>query len=224
MTAIARTCGAPSSACWTSSASSTRSRASRGASSPPPSTDRPRGRRHGWRNLRAMSQGWKAVALDEVESVPWRGSELMWHPLRAALGARIVGMAAFTADRAGQEVVEGHTETEDGRGHEEVYVVLRGRATFTLDGVALDAPAGTFVVVSDPSVHRRAVAGQPDTAVLALGGPPTFEPSPSEWIERARALAVADRDRARALLAEALAMRPGLRETLASDADLADLL
>ena len=55
-------------------------------------------------------------------------------------------------------VIEGHTETEDGLGHEEVYVVLRGRATFTLDGTAVDAPAGTFVAVLDPSVHRRAVA------------------------------------------------------------------
>ena len=132
-----------------------------------------------------MSQGWKAVELDQVESVPWRGSELVWHPLRAALGARIVGMAAFTADRAGQEVVEGHTETEDGRGHEEVYVVLRGRATFTLDGEELDAPAGTFVLV-EPAVHRRAVAAEPDTAVLALGGAPDFVPGAGEWIDRAR--------------------------------------
>src|SRR6187200_2479531 len=118
-----------------------------------------------------MSQGFKAVALDEVEGVPWRGSELVWHPLRAALGARIVGMAAFTADRAGQEVVEGHTETDDGRGHEEVYVVLRGR--------------GTFVLVQ-PATHRRAVAAEPDTAVLALGGAPDFVPGAGEWIDRAR--------------------------------------
>jgi hypothetical protein len=168
--------------------------------------------------------GWRAVALDSVEAVPWRGTSLMWHPLRAALDTRIVGMGAYTADAVGQEVVEGHTESDDGRGHEEVYVVLRGRATFTLDGEPLDAPAGTFVVVSDPSVHRGAVAAEPGTAVLALGGPPTFEPSPSEWIERARPLVASDPDRARSLLAEALAMRPDLRETLAADADLASLL
>ena len=168
--------------------------------------------------------GWRALALDDVEAVPWRGTSLTWRPLRAALGTRIVGMGAYTAAEVGQEVVEGHTESGDGRGHEEVYVVLRGRATFTLDGASLDAPAGTFVLVSDPSVHRRAVAAEADTAVLALGGPPTFEPSPSEWIEQARALASTDRDRARALLAEALAMRPGLRETLAADPGVADLL
>lgn len=170
------------------------------------------------------SPGWRAVALDSVEAVPWRGTSLRWHPLRAALDTRIVGMGAYTAASAGQDVVEGHTESGEGRGHEEVYVVLRGRATFTLDGAVLDAPAGTFVVVSDPSVHRRAVAAEPDTAVLALGGPPTFEPSASEWIERARPLVASDPDRARSLLAEALAMRPELRETLASDGDLAALL
>jgi hypothetical protein len=168
--------------------------------------------------------GWRALSLDDVEAVPWRGTSLEWRPVRAALGTRIVGMGAYTASAAGQEVVEGHTESDDGRGHEEVYVVLRGRAEFTLDGVSLDAPAGTFVVVSDPSVHRRAVASEPDTAVLALGGPPTFEPSPSEWIERARPLVASDPGRARALLAEALTMRPSLRATLAADADLAPLL
>jgi hypothetical protein len=121
--------------------------------------------------------------LDEVEPRPWPASELAWHPLRGALETRIVGMSAFTAKRAGQEVVEGHRETEGGRGHEEVYVVLRGRASLELDGQELDVPAGTFVLVSDPSVYRRAVAAEPGTAVLALGGPPTFQPSASEWIE-----------------------------------------
>jgi hypothetical protein len=154
-----------------------------------------------------MPPGWKAVALDDVESVPWRGSELMWHPLRAALGARIIGMAAFTADRAGQEVVEGHTETEDGRGHEEVYVVLRGRATFTLDGEELDAPAGTFVLV-EPAVHRRAVAAEAGTAVLALGGAPDFVPGAGEWIDRARPYVRTDPARARAILDELRTARP----------------
>jgi hypothetical protein len=37
---------------------------------------------------------WKAVHLDEVEAVAWLGTELTWRPLRQALGARIVGMAA----------------------------------------------------------------------------------------------------------------------------------
>jgi tetratricopeptide repeat protein len=126
------------------------------------------------------------MALDEIEAVPWRETELVWRPVRGALGTRIVGMGGYTADRAGQLVIGGHTESEEGLGHEEVYVVLRGRATFTLDGEEIDAPAGTFLLVDDPAVFRRAIAAEPGTAVLALGGPPVFTPSDSEWIERAR--------------------------------------
>jgi hypothetical protein len=152
--------------------------------------------------------GWKAVGLDEVEPLPWQATELAWLPLREVLGTRIVGMAVFTADRVGQELIEGHTEDDGGRGHEEVYVVLRGRATFELDGNELDAPAGTFVRVV-PTVHRRAVAAEAGSAVLALGGPPTFAPSASEWIERARPFIRTDPARAAQIVDELREARPG---------------
>jgi len=154
-----------------------------------------------------MSGGWSVVHLDGVEAIPWRGTELVWRPVRTALGTRIVGMSAYTAERVGQEVVEDHIESRDGRGHDEVYVVLRGRATFSLDGEVVDAPAGTFVSVK-PGVRRHAVAAEPDTAVLALGGPSTFEPAGSDWIERARPH-MRDRPvKARAVLEELRAERP----------------
>jgi hypothetical protein len=82
--------------------------------------------------------GWQAVRIDDLEAIPWPGAQTTWRPLRAAIGARIVGIGAYTAERAGQDVVEPHRDA-DGMGHEEVYVVLRGRATFTLDGSELDA-------------------------------------------------------------------------------------
>jgi hypothetical protein len=152
--------------------------------------------------------GWKALALDEVEAVPWRGTELVWRPVRKALGTRIVGMGGYTADRVGQVVIEGHTESEDGLGHEEVYVVLRGRATFTLDDHELEAPAGTMIVVADPGVYRRAIAAEEGTAVLALGGPPVFLPSDSEWIERARPYLRSDPERAIRILEDLRAEKP----------------
>jgi mannose-6-phosphate isomerase-like protein (cupin superfamily) len=155
--------------------------------------------------------GWRALELDEVEGRPWVGTELTWLPLREELGTRIVGMAAFTFGWVGQEVVEGHSEADGERGHEEVYIVLRGSASFTLDGAERDAPAGTFVLVSDPRVYRRAVADEPDTAVLALGGPATFEPSASEWIERARPYVRTDQARARRIIDEVRATAPTLR-------------
>jgi hypothetical protein len=42
-----------------------------------------------------VADGWTFLALDEVEPLPWTGTELEWRPLREALGTRIVGMAAF---------------------------------------------------------------------------------------------------------------------------------
>jgi hypothetical protein len=151
--------------------------------------------------------GWKAVRIDDLEAIPWPGAETTWRPLRQAIGARIVGMGVYTAARAGQDVVEPHRESEGGMGHHEVYVVLRGRAAFTLDGAELDAPAGTVVRV-DPEVHRSAVAVEGGTAVLALGGEPTFAPSSSEWIERARPHIRSDPERARAIVDELRAERP----------------
>ncbi|HEY3766300.1 MAG TPA: tetratricopeptide repeat protein [Gaiellales bacterium] len=87
-------------------------------------------------------------------------------------------------------------------------MVLRGRAAFRLDGEDLDAPAGTFVAVG-PAVRRQAVAAEPDTAVLALGGPATLEPSASDWIERARPHMRDRPEQARAVLDELRRERPG---------------
>jgi mannose-6-phosphate isomerase-like protein (cupin superfamily) len=171
--------------------------------------------------MRPVSEGWTAVNVDDVEAVPWQGTDLVWRPLRHALGTRVSGLAAFTAERAGQTVVEPHRESADGRGHEEVYVVLRGRATFTLDAETLDAPAGTLVRVA-PAVHRAAVAAEPGTAVLALGGDPDFRPSASEWIERARPHLRTDPERARAILDELHVLRPGSPGDLIGQALLAD--
>lgn len=162
--------------------------------------------------------GWTAVHLDALEAVPWAGGRLTWRPVRGQLGLHAFGAGAFTAQAAGEEVVEPHTESGGGRGHEELYLVVRGRATFTLDGEALDAPAGTFVLVRDPTVHRRAVAAEPGTAVLALGGEPTFVPAGEEYIVRVRALVATDPARALALAKDGLAElpdSPGARYALA---------
>ena len=92
-------------------------------------------------------------------TLPVLGGELQWHPLRHTLGIRAFGMNAYTAAKAGDLVVEEHDEGS--LGHEEVYVVLAGRATFTLDGEEFDAPAGTVVHLADPKVKR--VAAPPRT-------------------------------------------------------------
>jgi tetratricopeptide (TPR) repeat protein len=52
-----------------------------------------------------------------------------------------------------------------------MYVVFSGRATFTVGDDEIDAPAGTVVFVPDPEAMRSAVATEPDTTALVVGGP-----------------------------------------------------
>ena len=127
---------------------------------------------------------YEVVQLEELDRIPVGGHGLLWRPVRRRLEISAFGVNAYTADEAGQEVVEHHDETGSGAGkHEELYVVVRGRATFTLDGEKVDAPAGTFVFVRERSVKRGAHADEPGTTVLALGGKPgeVFQVSPWEY-------------------------------------------
>ena len=121
---------------------------------------------------------YNVVKLDELESIPVGERGLQWRPIRIHLGIRAFGTNAYTA-AVGDEVVEEHTEGT--YGHEEMYVVVRGRATFTLDGEQVDAPAGTLVHLPDPGVRRTAVAREPDTLVLAVGAKPDEIFQPSAW-------------------------------------------
>lgn len=157
-----------------------------------------------------MSEGpFETVRLSEIERVPITDT-LRWTPVRRRLGIRAFGINAYTADNAGDEVVEDHNELGGGAGHhEEVYFVVSGHAVFTVAGEEIDAPAGTFVFVRDPAVQRHAVARSAETTVLAVGasrGEP-FEPSPWEYYFGAIPLA-----RAGDYAGAAAAVREGLTE------------
>jgi hypothetical protein len=121
---------------------------------------------------------YNVVHADELESIPVGDRGLQWRPIRSRLGIRAFGTNAYTAD-VGKEIVEEHTEGT--YQHEEMYVVVRGHATFTLDGEEVDAPEGTIVHLPDPSVRRAAVAREPGTTVLAVGAKPGEAFQPSGW-------------------------------------------
>lgn len=146
----------------------------------------------------------KTLRLDEIEGIPVLGS-LVWKPVRRTLGVTAFGINAYTAAAAGDEVVEDHTEAQ--LGHEEIYAVVAGHATFTVDGEQVDAPAGTLVYLDDPAQRRSAVAKEPNTTVLAIGGVPgRHEISPWEYFFPALPhMRAGDWDAARRLLEEALA-------------------
>ena len=126
-----------------------------------------------------MEKGWQSVRLEEIEPIPVVDGTLLWRPVRRTLDIGAFGINAYVAPAAGDDVVEEHTESS--LGHEEVYVVLAGRATFTLDDETLDAPAGTVVFIRDVNVKRHARAEEPGTSVLAVGGPRGAAYEPSAW-------------------------------------------
>jgi tetratricopeptide (TPR) repeat protein len=91
-----------------------------------------------------------------------------------------------------------------------MYVVLRGRATFTLDDDEVDAPAGTIVFVR-PNTKRGAIAAEDDTAVLAVGAKPGVVFEPSLWEDVFAANAYADKgelEKARGLFTTLLEQHP----------------
>jgi quercetin dioxygenase-like cupin family protein len=131
-----------------------------------------------------MTERFAVVPLDELVGYEIPG-QARWHMIRSTLGIRAFGMNAWTSTADGQQVIGEHDEST--LSHEELYVVVSGHATFTLDGETVDAPAGTVVHVADPSVKRGAV-GQRGTKVLVVGAKPGEAFSPSQWERSAEAL------------------------------------
>ena len=154
-----------------------------------------------WRRM--AEQGWQAVDIGELESLAGPGT-LRWTPLRRHFGISAFGVNAYSAEEIGRDVVEEHTEQT--LGHEELYVVLAGRASFRLGAEELDAPAGTAVFIRDPSVRRAAAAVEPGTTVLAIGGKPgSHEISTWEYSFAGYGhLAAGDTERGLAVLREGL--------------------
>jgi Tetratricopeptide repeat len=148
-------------------------------------------------------------AIGDVESLRTRHG-YDWHAIRRHFDVRAFGVNANVAVEPGV-IVEEHDETHGDGGQEELYVVVSGHATFTLDGTEVDAPAGTLVFARDPAVTRAAVAHEAGTTLLCLGGRPGQPFRVSSWETGRFALARAeegDLDAACAMLEEALAERP----------------
>ena len=148
---------------------------------------------------------------DDVEPLEIDG--LHWHPLRHALDVRGFGLNAYSAPGVGDELIEDHTEAGEGstEGHQELYVVLRGAARFTVDGEERLVPAGSLVFLPDPTTRRHATAAEPDSLVLAVGGQEGKAYEVSSWEDRFRARgawAAGRRDEALATIRQAAQDHP----------------
>jgi hypothetical protein len=173
-----------------------------------------------------MSEGYTILTLDEVEHVPHRGSNLI--PVRHTLGFEPAGVNAWIADAGGQ-LIPPH---EEDSGNEELYAVVRGRATFTVGDESADAPAGSLVYVP-PEIYRTATAEQDGTIVFAVGGTVGRPFNAGGW----DSFAVADAyrqsgrlDEGRTIMAQLIAAKPdywpvhynaGCYDALAGDKDAA---
>ena len=112
----------------------------------------------------AASQSYRVATVGDLADIAYRQDTHM-RPVRHHLGITAFGTNAWTAANEGDRLMPEHQEDE---GSEELYVVLRGRARFEIDGHAVDAPQGTLVFVR-PEGHRTAFAEEAGTTVLAIG-------------------------------------------------------
>jgi tetratricopeptide (TPR) repeat protein len=128
-------------------------------------------------------QGYATAGLDDIEPA---GN---WIPIRRHFDIGAFGVNAWTGDE-GTEIIGAHDETPTG--HEELYVVLAGHASFTVGGETIDAPAGTIVFVRDPAATRGATGAAAGTTILSVGAKPGEAYEPRAWEENAGVITLFD--------------------------------
>jgi mannose-6-phosphate isomerase-like protein (cupin superfamily) len=102
-----------------------------------------------------------------------------WQALNGPLGVTTLGVNAVIMD-PGEELDIEHDETESG--HQEVYVVVTGRAAFRLGDAEVEAGPGDVVAVADPTETRSYRALEPGTRIVCFGAGPGAEHAFGEWI------------------------------------------
>jgi tetratricopeptide (TPR) repeat protein len=119
-----------------------------------------------------------AVAhVDEIEELD--DGRAPMRAVRHHFGITSFGVNAWMAREAGAQIINEHDESEPDS-QEELYLVLRGRASFEIDGEPFDAPAGTLVFAR-PGVKRAALAQEPGTTIVVVGGVPGQPYEPGGW-------------------------------------------
>jgi quercetin dioxygenase-like cupin family protein len=156
-----------------------------------------------------MSDACRVAHLDELDRIEVAGGQ--YRPIRRRLGVSAFGINAYTAAKAGDQVVEHHHEGTGSGRQEELYLVVAGHAEFTVADETIDAPAGTMVFVPDVNAKRGAVATADETTVVVIGGPADrpLPTSPFEyWFAAEAPYRSGDYDRAVEVASEGLAEWP----------------
>lgn len=119
---------------------------------------------------------WSVEQIDDIRELEPVG-ECPIRPIRHHFGITAFGVNAWTAKAAGDRLINEHEEDE---GHEELYIVTRGRAVFELDGERREAGEGTLVFAA-PSVKRTAFAEEAGTTLVAVGATKGTPYEPLGW-------------------------------------------
>jgi mannose-6-phosphate isomerase-like protein (cupin superfamily) len=107
-----------------------------------------------------------------------------WQALNGPLGVTTFGVNAVVLD-PGEEIDIEHDETSSR--HQEVYVVVTGRAVFSVGTEEVQAGPGDVVAVADPGERRSYRALEPGTRIVCFGAGPGAEHPYGDWIAEAAA-------------------------------------
>jgi tetratricopeptide (TPR) repeat protein len=151
--------------------------------------------------------GYEILSIDDLDRYSTTQGSQILRPLRRRIGFRPFGVNVWVGESIGDHVVEPHREPE---GTEELYVVVRGRASFTVVDETFDAPVGTLVHVP-PATFREATAQEAGTTVLAMGAKEGEAFTPGAWEDFFVAYAdlrAGNAEHGRAAMQEALEREP----------------
>src|SRR5215207_8375076 len=124
----------------------------------------------------------RAIRLSEVPEVAIDAGR--WQPLNQRLGITAFGVNGVVMDPGEDADIE---HDEAGSGHQEVYVVVAGRAAFRVGDEEVEAGPGDVVGVGDPAETRDYRALEPGTRIICFGAAPGAEHPYGEWITEASA-------------------------------------
>jgi len=127
----------------------------------------------------AESATWKVAHIDEIPPEEGDSPGTEWKPIRRYFQIGAFGTNLARATNAGDVLTHDHDET--GTGHQELFLIVSGHATYRGGGREVDAPAGTFLWVPDPATVRGVVAREPGTVMFVVGTEAGKAFVPSDW-------------------------------------------
>ena len=122
---------------------------------------------------------YKTAHIDDLPFEEGSSPGTEWKPVRRIFSIGSFGTALARATRAGDVLTHDHDEVEVR--HEELFLIVSGHATYRVDGTEIDAPAGTFLYVPDPTTVRGVVAIEAGTTMFVVGAEPGAVFTPSDW-------------------------------------------